>query len=79
MAATIVDGDALLQVVWVSLIAGIGLTLAFSLAIAAAARASHARRLGSTGSAAAWYAATGLCGLLCTVAVVLGVIVMLSK
>jgi hypothetical protein len=79
MLASIVDGEALLQVVWVSALAGIGLTGAFSVAIAAAARAGQARRSGSAASAAAWYACTGICALLCGAAVVMGVIVMLSK
>ena len=79
MIAAIVDGDALLQVVWVSLVAGIGLTLVFSLAIAAGARAGSARRAGAGGAALGWYALTGICCLLCAVAVVLGVAVMLSK
>lgn len=79
MFATIVDGDALLQVVWVSVVAGVGLTLAFSVAIAAGARAGSARRSGAGGAALGWYAVAGLCGLLCVVAVVLGVAVMLSK
>jgi hypothetical protein len=79
MLAVVVDGDALLQVLWVSFVAGIGLTLAFSLAIASGARAGQARRSGSTSGAAAWYVVTGVCGLLCAAAVVLGVLVMLSK
>jgi len=79
MLAVVVDGDALLQVLWVSFVAGIGLTLAFSLAIASGARAGQARRSGSSAGAAAWYVVTGVCGLLCAAAVVLGVLVMLSK
>jgi hypothetical protein len=77
MLASVLDGAALLQVLWVSVVAGLGLTLAFSLAIAAGARAGQARRAGA--SATGWYAATIVCGALCTAAVVLGVAVMLSK
>ncbi len=77
--ATVVDGGALLQVVWVSVVAGIGLTLVFALAIASAARASHERRSGSIGAAALWWAITAVCSLLCGLAVVLGVLVMLNK
>jgi hypothetical protein len=79
MLAAVVDGDALLQVIGVSIAAGLGLTLVFSLAIASGARAGQARRSGADGVALAWYVCTGLCGLLCLAAVVLGVIVMLSK
>lgn len=77
--ATVLDTGALLEVVWVSLLAGIGLTLVFSLAIACAARATHQRRLGATAASAGWWLITGLCGALCAVVVVLGVLVMLSK
>jgi hypothetical protein len=79
MFAGVVDGDALLQVVWVSILAGLGLTLAFSLAIAFAARAGQARRSGAGGTAIGWYLCTGICAVVCAVAVVLGVIAMLSK
>jgi hypothetical protein len=79
MLATIVDGAALVRVIWVSLAAGIGLTLVFSAAIAAGSRAGQCRRSGATVGAVGWYVATGACALLCTAAVVLGVIVMLSK
>jgi hypothetical protein len=79
MLAAVVDGDALLQVIGVSIGAGLGLTLVFSLAIASGARAGQARRTRSDGEALLWYVCTGLCGLLCIAAVVLGVIVMLSK
>ncbi len=79
MLASIIDGDALLNVVWVSVVAGLGLTLAFSVAIAAGARGGQARRAGAAGVAAAWYACTGLCALLCLGAVVVSVAVMLSK
>ena len=44
IAAALVDWDALLQVIWVSLLAGVGLTAAFSVAIVSAARLSTARR-----------------------------------
>jgi hypothetical protein len=79
MFAAVVDGDSLLQVIWVSIVAGLGLTLVFSLAIASGARAGQARRSGAGAAAIAWYVCTGLCGLLCGAAVVIGVLVMLSK
>jgi hypothetical protein len=79
MFAAVVDGDALLQVIGVSIGAGLGLALVFSLAIASGARAGQARRSGAEGVALAWYVCTAVCGLLCLAAVVLGVVVMLSK
>jgi len=79
MFAEVVDGGALLQVLWVSVAAGLGLSLIFSLAIAGAARASQQRRAGQAGGAVVWSAITVVCVALCAVAVVLGVIVMLKK
>jgi ABC-type nickel/cobalt efflux system permease component RcnA len=79
MLATVVDGGALLQVLWVSFSAGIGLTLMFSLSIAGAARASQYRRAGEVRSAAVWSAITVVCVAICALVVVLGVIVMLHK
>ena len=75
MLGAIVDGDALLRVVWVSLAAGVGLSLVFSAAIAAGSRAQQCRRSGATAAAVGWYVATCTCALVCTAAVVLGVIV----
>ncbi len=77
--AAIIDTGALLEVVWVSFAAGVGLTLAFSLAIAAASRATQQRRGGTLGSAIAWWVVTAVCALVCAAAVVTGVTVMLSK
>lgn len=77
--AEVVDGGALVQVLWVSAVAGVGLSLLFSLAVACAARAGQTRRGGAPVVAAGWTALSVACGALCTVAVVLGVIVMLSK
>jgi hypothetical protein len=79
MLASVIDGAALLRVIWVSLVAGIGLSLVFSAAIAAGSRAGQSRRSGATAGAVGWYVVTGACALLCTAAVVLGVVVMLSK
>lgn len=75
----VVDGRALLQVVWVSAAAGVGLSLIFSLAIAGAARAGQQRRAGNAGAAALWSAIAAACGALCAVAVVLAVVIMLRK
>jgi hypothetical protein len=77
MFATIVDVDALLQVLWVSVAAGVGLSVAFSVTIAGAARATHERREGRAGPAVAWATVATLCAVLCGAAVVIGVTVML--
>jgi hypothetical protein len=77
--ATVVDAGALAQVVWVSLVAATVLTVGFSVAVAAAARAGSERRAGRAGAATGWTFVTVACGAVCAVAVVLGVAVMLNK
>jgi hypothetical protein len=77
--AAIVDGHALVQILWVSAAAGIGLSFVFSLAIASAARAGQQRRGGSPGLAVAWWVVTAACCVLCAGAVAFGVATMLSK
>lgn len=62
--AALVDGGALLKVVWVSLAAGIGVTAAFSLVVFGLARGNEARRRGS-GPAPAFYALAALGLLVC--------------
>ena len=78
MIATIVDWEALLQVIVASLIAGIGATVAFSLAILGATRFAELRR---DESPAAWgYGALALAGLAATLAAVLfGIYVVTAK
>lgn len=77
--ASVIDTGALFEVIWVSFAAGVGLTLAFSLAIASASRAGQQRRGGTLGGAIAWWLVTAICAMVCVVAVVAGVTVMLSK
>ena len=74
-----IDTGQLLQVVWVSLLAGIGVTLAFSVVVYAGSRSAEARRTGLKAPAT-------LFGILAMVAlaafvagVVLGVSIMLDK
>ena len=70
MIATVVDWDALLQVIWVSLVAGIGVTAAWGFALLGSARAMETGRDGRPAEAAL-YAVVGVLG----VGVVLGAIV----
>ena len=77
--ATVVDTKALWQTIVAALVAGVGTTLVFSLAILGATRFVEANRDGRTGEAAI-FAAMGLLGVLATLAaVVVGVIVMTTK
>jgi hypothetical protein len=76
--AAIQAGD-IVEVIWVSLAAGVGMTLAFSLVVLGGARSAEARRAGQ-GTAALAYAALAVVAFLAFMAsVVIGVQIMLSK
>jgi hypothetical protein len=79
MIATIVEGEALLETVIASVVAGIGVTVVFSVAILGVSRFidySQAERPRAAGAAAA----VATLGLLATLAVVVvGMLVMTSK
>jgi hypothetical protein len=68
--ATIVDWHAIGQVIWVSLLAGVGVTAAYGFGLLGVSRALERGRDGNAGGAVA-YALVGALGL----AVVLGAIV----
>ena len=79
MIATVVDWAALLDVVLYSLAAGIGVTIAFSLAILGGTRFTDMRR-DERGVEAFAYAALAVVGLgVSATAIVLGIVVMTSK
>jgi hypothetical protein len=78
MLATI-DWDALLTVVWSSLIAGIGATAAYGLVILGGTRALELGRSGRMVEATV-YGLIGLAGLLAVVAaIVFGIVVLSDK
>ena len=77
--ATIVDTTALWQTVVGSLIAGIGVILAFSIAVFGVARSIEAGHDGHGGAAVAFGVLTGVALAIVAAAVVLGVIVMTTK
>jgi len=79
IVAKVIDVGALLQVVWVSIVAATLLTIGASVAIASAARAGTERRAGRTGAANGWTGVAAACTAVCCTAVVLGVMVMLHK
>jgi hypothetical protein len=66
----IIDWDALVTVIWASVVAGIGVTAAYGFAILGASRAVDLGREGRTGEAALF----GIVGVV-AVAVVIGAIV----
>jgi hypothetical protein len=74
-----IDFHALGQVMWVSLVAGIGVTTLFSVVIWGADKAGDARREGQEGQALAYGALAVVAMVVFSVAVVVGVIVMLRK
>ncbi len=79
MTVFAVDGHLLLQVVWVSLLAGVGISVMFSLVILGGAKAGDARRAGNGGAAAAFLALAVIAFVLFALGVGLGVQTMIEK
>ena len=78
MFAALKAGD-ILEVIWVSLLAGIVVTVAYSLLIFGGARWAEARRNGASGSAIGWAGLATVAFLAFAGTVVFGVHIMLSK
>ena len=74
-----IDFHALGQVIWVSFVAGTGVTVLFSLVIYGLGRADGARRSGDGSAAIGYLALTAVAALLFAAVVVFGVVVMLNK
>ena len=79
MTVFAVDGHLLVQVVWVSLAAGIGISVLFSLVIHGGAKAGDARRAGHGVAAAAYFTLASVAFVLFLGGVVLGVQTMIEK
>jgi hypothetical protein len=79
MSIFAVDTHLLWQVVWVSLLASIGVSALFSFVIVGAARAGEARRSGRGGLALTYALLAAFTFALFAVGVVLGVQAMVSK
>jgi prepilin signal peptidase PulO-like enzyme (type II secretory pathway) len=79
MTVFAVDTHLLWQVIYVSLLAGVGISALFSFVIVGAARAGDARRAGRGGAAAGWAAVAVLAFVLFAAGVVLGVQAMVEK
>jgi hypothetical protein len=74
--ATVVDWDAILQVIWVSLLAGVGVTAAWGFALLGATRSLEYGREGRSGEAVV-YAVVGVAGIATVIAaVVFGIVVL---
>ena len=79
VAGKIVEWDALLEVVYSALATGLGVALAFSIAVAGATRFADEMREGRT-FRATLFGAMATAGLaVCLAAIVLGVVVMTQK
>jgi hypothetical protein len=79
LLASIVDWHDMLQVVWVSIAAGLGVTLVFSIALVGATRAVDYRR-GGHGPGAWAYGAVALIASAGVIGcVVLAIVVMVNK
>jgi hypothetical protein len=78
MIASVVDTDALLTVVWASLVAGVGVTAAFGFAILGGVRAHELGREGRVGEAAI-LGAVGVFGVAAVIAAIVFGIVVLSE
>jgi hypothetical protein len=78
MIASVVDTDALLTVVWASLVAGVGVTAAFGFAILGGVRAHELGREGRVGEAAI-LGAVGVLGVAAVIAAIVFGIVVLSE
>ena len=76
MIATIVDWHAILQVIWVSLLAGVGVTAAWAFALLGTTRALEYGRDGRAVEAVG-YAVLGLLGLAIVIgAIVFGIVIL---
>jgi hypothetical protein len=79
MRLAVVEVGQIFEVIWVSLIAGVGLTFVYSFVVLGTGRSAEARRTGRGGVAFA-YGALALVSLVAFAAmIVLGVQVMLTK
>ena len=79
VADKVVEWDKIFQVVYSSLGVGLGVAIAFSVAVAGGTRFFEERRDGALARAAVWglIAAVGLA--VCVAAIVLGIVVMTTK
>ena len=79
MVVFAVDAHLLWQVVYVSLLAGVGISTVFSLVILGTARAGEARRAGHGAAALGYAALAALAFAVFALGVVLGVQAMVTK
>ena len=74
-----VDGDALLEMAWTSIFAGLGVTAIYAIAIFGAARAVDSSRSGRTVDATLFGALSVISLLAVAAAVIFGIVAMTDK
>jgi TRAP-type C4-dicarboxylate transport system permease small subunit len=79
MTATIVDWSDLLQTIGASIVAGVGITVAFSVVIWGTARFADLRREGRTAEAGLPLTVSGVALAVVGAGVVFGIVVMTTK
>jgi hypothetical protein len=79
LLAEIVNGHDLLQVVWASLLAGIGVTAAYAFAILGGARAVDLTRSGRSAEAVVFGVLCAVALLVVAAALVYGIVIMTTK
>lgn len=79
MTATIVDWSDLLQTIGASIVAGVGITIAFSVVIWGTARFADLRREGRTAEAGLPLTVSGIALAVVAAGVVFGILVMTTK
>ena len=77
--ATVVETSALLQTIAASIIAGVGVTIAFSIGILGAARSADLARDGRRAASLSFATLAAVAMAACAAAVVIGIIVMTTK
>jgi hypothetical protein len=77
--AEVVSGHDLLQVVWASLLAGIGVTVAYAFAILGGSRAVDLTRSGRSAEAVVFGVLCALALAVVAAAVVYGIVIMTTK
>ena len=79
VADPVIDWNALLEVLWASVLGGVGVTAVFALAILGATRAVYLRRDGHVVAAGVYGALMVIAGIVVVAAVAFGVVVMTAK
>jgi len=78
IAASVVDGHALLQLLWSAAAASLAVCVSFACALRALASAGAARRAGRRGAALMYALLAGIPAAICVGSIVVGVLVLVT-